>query len=199
MLTPDSGGRWGILGGSFDPVHNGHLNLAESISKKKELSGVLFIPSFNHPLKKQTAVASYIDRVRMLQLALENYTEFSICEIEKEETLSGYTIDTMDALKKRFPNAEFYFIIGADLVKQLHNWHRAEELLKVCKFLAGSRPGTKLESKTEPTVEFVEIEERDISASNIRQRINNSTDFNQIKKLLPAKVADYIIDKRLYQ
>ena len=200
MPNPDQGGLWGVLGGSFDPVHKGHLNLAQGICKEKRLDGVLFIPAHKHPLKKKAFTASYSDRVQMLKLALSGNDHLHLCEIEKEQNLTGYTIDTMLALKKRFPKARFFFIIGTDLVEQLDSWYRAKELLEETNFLAGSRPGSKLKKDdSKKNLEFVEIEELDISASNIRTQIKEGATISKIAKLVPAGVAKYIVEKGLYR
>ena len=200
MQSPDNGGDWGVLGGSFDPVHKGHLNLAESISKKKRLDGVLFIPAYRHPLKKEEFTAPYSDRVQMLKLALSGNDQLQLCEIEKDQNLTGYTIDTLLALKMRFPKARFYFIIGSDLVEQLDRWHRANELLSGTNFLVGSRPGAKMGTNSKiKNLEFVEIEELDISASNIRTQIKAGATIEQISKLVPAAVAEFIFERGLYR
>jgi len=202
MPSPEQGGEWGILGGSFDPVHKGHLNLAASICRKKRLSGVLIVPAFRHPLKQDSCVASYADRAAMLKLALADYSELQLCEIENEKKLPGYTIDTLEALKKRFPKAKFYFIIGADLVTQLKDWYRAEDLLMQTNFLIGSRPGAPLQNRgtdVNRKLEFVEINELDISASDIRLKIKRGALIGEIKKLVPHNVADYIFQKELYR
>lgn len=201
MPGPENGGSWGVLGGSFDPVHNGHLNLADSILKIKKLAGVLFIPAFRHPLKKPAASAAYNLRVKMLNLALAGHKNLRLCEIEKDNDLSGYTFDLLPALKKRFPKAQFHFIIGSDLVPQLNKWYRANELLKECSFLVGARPGTKLQDIKKPAgakMEFVEIKELDISASNIRGRIKNGADKTDLSQLVTAEVAKYIFEMDLY-
>jgi len=200
MPNPDSGSVWGVLGGSFDPVHNGHIYLAENICKSKQLAGVLFVPAFNHPFKKDRAKASYVDRAAMLKLALKN--NLQLCEIEKEESLSGYTIDTLRALKMRFPKATFHFIIGLDLVNQLKNWHKSDELMKETQFLAGSRPGQTLEAENDMlinNVEIVKINEIDISASAIRHQIRTGATRDDIRQLVPHEVAEYIFDKGLYR
>ena len=85
MPNPENGSKWGILGGSFDPIHNGHINLANLICSKKEFDGVLIVPTVNHPDKSRLSEANYSDRVAMLKTALLEMTEFFICEIEAEE------------------------------------------------------------------------------------------------------------------
>ncbi len=202
MPTPENGGVWGVLGGSFDPVHGGHLNLAENICARKILKGVLFIPACHHPLKKTAFVASYQDRRAMLQLALTGQSALQLCEIEKEKNLSGFSIDTLHALKKRFPKAQLNFIIGSDLVAQLKSWHRAEDLLKEGKFLVGSRPGSPRHHgliAPSANLEFIQIDELDISASDIRKRIKSGAPMDDLKQWVPEKVAEFIIQKGLYR
>jgi len=202
MPIPDNRGDWGVLGGSFDPVHNGHLNLAGAICIKKHLHGALIIPAYKHPLKKRAFVAPYADRIAMLKLALSGQNALQLCEIESEQRLSGYSYDTLQALKKRFPKAKIHFIIGSDLVPQLKSWHRADELIKEGSFLVGSRPGgEKSIDSTLPNTnfEFVEINELDISASDIRKRIKGGAPVDDIKQLVPKKVAEFIFKKGLYR
>jgi nicotinate-nucleotide adenylyltransferase len=202
MPTPDSGGDWGVLGGSFDPVHNGHIHIAKSISLRKKLTGVLFVPAFKHPFKESKTVATYLDRLEMLKLALENDPNLLICEIEREEDLSGFTFDTVCALKKRYPNVIFHFIIGLDLFSQIKDWHRSNELLKEISFLVGSRPKVnedEMKSKLIDNFQFVDIPEVDISASDIRTRIKNGAGLGDIEKLVPNKVAEFIFKKGLYR
>ena len=202
MPIPDNSGDWGVLGGSFDPVHNGHLNLAAAICKTKHLNRVLIIPAYKHPLKQPAFVASYSERVAMLKLALAGQNALQLCEIESVQRLSGYTYDTLQALKKRFPKAKFHFIIGSDLVPQLKSWHRAEELLREGSFLIGSRPGGKRNTGSislNPNLEFVAIDELDISASDIRNRIKDGEQVDDLKQLVPKKVAEFIFKKGLYR
>ncbi len=202
MPTPENGGDWGVLGGSFDPVHNGHLNLAAGICRKRQLQGALIIPAYKHPLKKHGFVAPYADRIAMLKLALAGQDTLHLCEIEAEQKLSGYTYDTLQSLKKRFPKARFQFIIGSDLVSQLKSWHRADELLKEASFLVGSRPIGERISGNIPTnthLEFVEIDELNISASDIRKKINGGAAIDDINKLVPTAVAEFIFKKGLYR
>ncbi len=200
MRSPKQGGEWGVLGGSFDPIHRGHLNLAGNICQKKRLNGVLFIPAYKHPLKKQDFTAAYSDRAAMLRLALKGQAKLQVCEIEREQDLSGYTIDTLHALKKRFPAARFHFIIGLDLVEQLESWHRADELLHETSFLAGSRPGSQMKQADEKKhLEFIEMEELDISATDIRKQVSAGTTIHQISRLVPDNVVEYIFGKGLYR
>ncbi len=202
MRSPEDGGSWGILGGSFDPVHNGHINLANWICSKKNLDGVLFVPAVKHPNKNRQSEADYSDRVAMIKTALLGITEIVICEIEAEEKLSGYTIDTIRALKKRYPKAEFYFIIGADNISMIEKWHMSGELKKEIKFLAGSRPSTNKSNYPESAnsdIEFIEIPELDISSSEIRKKVREGFSFEDIARDVPASAVEYIFEKGLYR
>jgi len=198
MPNPENGGRWGILGGSFDPIHNGHINLANSVCSQKKLDGVLVVPAVKHPNKGRLSEANYSDRVAMLRAALLGMTEFLICEIEAEENLSGYTIDTIRALKKRFPKAKFYFIIGSDNISIIDNWYMAEELKSELQFIAGTRPGSVNTDKSKLPVELVEIPELDISSSEIRNMIKNDSSFEELTRYVPASAVKYILEKGIY-
>lgn len=198
MPNPENGGKWGILGGSFDPIHKGHINLANWICSKKQLDGILVIPAVKHPNKSRLSVAKYSDRVTMLKAALSETTEFFICEIEAEKNLSGYTIDTIRALKKRYPKVEFYFIIGSDNIRIIDNWYMAEELKSEVKFIAGTRPGSGNTDKSKLPVELVEIPELDISSSEIRKMIKHGSSFEELTLYVPASAAEYILEKGIY-
>lgn len=198
MPNPENGGKWGILGGSFDPIHNGHINLAHSICSKKKLDGVLLVPAVKHPNKSRLSEANYSDRLAMLKAALADLSTSLICEIEAEEKLSGYTIDTVRALKKRFPKVSFYFIIGSDNISIIDNWYMAEELSSEIKFIAGSRPGSVNAVKSQLPVELVEIPELDISSSEIRKLIKSGSSIEELTEYVPAGAVNYIFEKGIY-
>ena len=198
MPNPENGGKWGILGGSFDPIHNGHINLANSICSKKQLDGVLVVPAVKHPNKSRLSEANYSDRLAMLKAVLVDLSNFFICEIEAEENLSGYTIDTIRALKKRFPKVSFYFIIGSDNINIIDNWYMAEELKAEVEFIAGTRPGSDKTDKSKMPVEMVEIPELDISSSEIRKMIKNGCSFEKLTNYVPSGAAEYIFKKGIY-
>ena len=199
MPNPENGGSWGILGGNFDPIHNGHINLANWICRKKRLEGILVIPAVKHPNKSRLSEANYSDRVAVLKAALLEIAEFYICEIEAEESLSGYTIDTIRALKKRYPKVKFYFIIGSDNISIIDNWYMAEELKSEVQFIAGSRPGSGNSAKSQLPVELIEIPELDISSSEIRKMIKSGSSFEELTRYLPAGAVEYILEKGIYR
>ncbi|MCD6346954.1 MAG: nicotinate (nicotinamide) nucleotide adenylyltransferase [Candidatus Zixiibacteriota bacterium] len=202
MSTIEDGGTWGILGGAFDPIHNGHLNLAERVLSKKNLSGILFALSYQHPCKKLDTNAPYKDRVAMLKLALEPYTIFHLCEIEAEQKLTGYTLDTVRALKSTYSKAEFRFIIGSDNLSQLPSWYKLHELMDEIIFLVGARPGFELKSEwqfSKDSLELISIEPVDVSSSLIRQYIREDVSDLILDRLLPKSVREYILSRDLYR
>ena len=149
--------RTGLLGGTFDPVHIGHVAIARQVAAEMALDRVLFIPAADPPHKKKPG-ASFRHRVAMLELALaeeqavfendpacpDNTAEFSISPIEAELASPSYTVDTLLALRKRLPEQRFFFIIGGDSLLELHLWYRFQELLQLTSFIVISRPGIAL-------------------------------------------------------
>lgn len=202
MAAPSDGERWGILGGSFDPVHLGHINLASEIKTFKNLSGIIIIPSYKHPFKNNHNEASFDDRLEMLKLALADEPYFFISEIEKEENLSGYTINTIRALKSKYENVEFFFIIGADNITQLEKWHQPDEILKEVNLISGKRPSyeNKMPDKAMyDKIEFLKTSEINISSSEIRNMIAEDKDTKELSEFLDERVLKYILEKELYK
>ncbi|UCD64040.1 MAG: nicotinate (nicotinamide) nucleotide adenylyltransferase [Candidatus Zixiibacteriota bacterium] len=202
MPGPEKGENWGILGGAFDPVHRGHITLADDICKKKKLKGVLFVPSFAHPFKQGQAVAPYRDRVAMLELVTEDREYFLVEEIESREGLSGYTVDTIRALKTRYPGATFCFIIGADNIQQISAWHQPESILAEMSIVAGTRPGytpAHARGSVAREIEFVQTLAVDISSSEIRQAIKTGRRTDRLNEWLDDRVKGYIDEHGLYR
>jgi len=198
-LVPEPGERWGILGGSFDPVHLGHTNLAGQVKEHAKLNGVLFVPSYNHPFKP-TPAASFDERVEMLQLAIEPHDSFVVSDIERARNLSGFTLDMVQMVKKQFEDVSFYFIIGEDNVRDLIRWHRPEELVAEIPFLVGNRPPHEALSLPEELpadrIVMIPIEMIDISSTEIRKRIKMG---ESVADLVTPEVYDYIVGKGLYR
>lgn len=200
MQNPDQPERWGILGGAFDPTHNGHLHLSRQVLYATGLHGVVFVPSHSHPFKNHFA-ADYDDRVSMLRIALAPHADFEVCEIEKEEGLPGHTLATVLALKQRFPSREFFFIMGEDNLPDFELWHEPKRLLEELVFLVGGRPPHQaLAHSRFPKDRMcpVDIEMLDVSSTDIRQKIAEG-EIDQIKRLVPEVVCEYIIQKGLYR
>ena len=201
MKTPEQGESWGILGGTFDPIHEGHLRLASDVQRLKNLDGILLIPSFYHPFKNEQTAASYDDRLAMTKLAVSLIDSFVLSTIEKDKKLSGYSIDTIKAVKNFYADVQFSFIIGADNIAQLPLWHKASEIIKEIKIIAGKRPPfdmLTIKNEFSDSVEYVESGEVDISSSEIKNLIRNK-EFEKLKTILHQDVLQFIRERNLYQ
>ena len=196
-ITPEPGEHWGIFGGSFDPVHNGHLHLARELARYLKLKGVLWVLTDNHPIKKEQKNVGYYDRKQMLEIALTDYPQFVISEIEREEHLSGYTVDTIAALKRKYTGVQFSFLVGADILHELDHWKDPERIMTEVSLVAGCRPGSSFEVDKKYSITFVETDELDISSSEIRDAIKNEAFESVVEKLHPG-VAEYIKQRNLY-
>lgn len=184
--------RIGILGGTFDPPHLGHLIIAEEVRLALKLGEIWFIPSYTPPHKDKAKTAAK-HRMNMLKLAIKNNSSFQMNTIEVERLGKSYTFDTMEALNNDFPENEFYFIIGADMVEYLPNWNRVDELINLVNFVGVGRPGYKLDSAY--SVRTVDIPMIDISSTFIRNRLAKNQTVNY---LVPETVYAYIKEKQLY-
>ena len=182
----------GILGGTFDPPHIGHLIIAEEVREHLELDEVRLLPNNTPPHKTKTSTSNQ-ERLDMLTLAVETNPCLTIDTIEWERTGPSYTIDTIKLLKEREVDVEIYFIIGADMIEYLPKWKQIDELSQLVQFIGVKRPGYSTE--TSYPVTLVEIPEIAISSSWIRKKINNG---KTIKYLVPDAVKPYIEENRLY-
>ena len=183
----------GILGGTFNPPHFGHLLIAHEVLNELELDEIWFIPNKEPPHKKMEAPVSDEDRINMLRLAIDDEPLFKIKTIEMERKGPSYTYDTMKILKERYPDIHFYFIIGADMVESLSEWYKIEQLVDIVTFVGVDRLRFKLE--TSYPIIYVNVPNFEISSSDIRRRIK---DGKTIKYLLPDSVISYIKEKKLY-
>jgi nicotinate-nucleotide adenylyltransferase len=190
-------GAIGILGGIFDPVHNGHLALAARAKKFFNLSKVLFIPS-GRPPHKALVRASAADRLAMLCLALRNEPDFLVWDGELRRKGISYTIDTFRALAKEFPGSQFYFLVGSDNLREIETWRSFRDVLAGVTLCVAHRPGYPLKIPrilragsfcTFPSPEL------NISSTDIRGRIAKGRPF---RRLVPKEVAEYISIRKLY-
>lgn len=184
--------RIGILGGTFDPPHLGHLIIAEEVRLALELDEIWFIPTYTPP-HKDDAKTEVHDRIKMIELAIETNPYFKISTIEIKRSGKSYTIDTMKELTTLHPDYEFYFLIGADMVEYLPKWHRIDELIKLVPFVGVKRSGYEL--ATDYNILTVNIPLIDISSTEIRNRLQNK---RSAKYLVPERVYAYIRGERLY-
>jgi len=196
-----------IMGGTFDPIHYGHLVAAETVRVEIGAQKILFIPTGRPPHKNNKIVEHDEHRYLMTVLATANNPYFNVSRIEIDRPGMTYTIDTIQSLKKICqPETEIYFITGADAIHEILTWKNPEELLKICKFVAVTRPGydknallrnlKNVENNFKINLEFIEIPALAISSTDIRNRV---IAHKSIKYLLPDEVEQYIIKFGLYK
>lgn len=188
--------RIGLLGGTFNPIHNGHLAFAEGAVRKLCLDKVIFIPAYIPPHKRPDRLAYSEDRFKMIELAITGRSEFEISRYEIDKGQITYTVDTVEYFRNSYPkDTEFYFLIGADSLRELDIWKDIGRLSRLCRFVVGDRPGFGRNSK-HSWIERIDITPVDVSSSQIRRRIKEG---KAISGLLPKAVGDYIIKNNLYK
>lgn len=190
----------GVLGGTFNPVHAGHLILAEELREKLRLDKVIFIPTFIPPHKKTRDIAAAAQRLAMVRLAIRGNPCFSVSDVEIRRKGASYTIDTIRQLKKTFPRDELVFIIGSDLLQYLDEWKDIGEVTKLVKFVVATRPGFPLEnlrtvSARYTNISTVPIRAVDISGFQVRECIRKGRSF---RYLVPEAVHRYIVKNKVY-
>ncbi|NMB40420.1 MAG: nicotinate-nucleotide adenylyltransferase [Firmicutes bacterium] len=209
FLLPKNSGRpltLGIMGGTFDPVHIGHLVTAEEARQQFGLDYVIFIPAGAPPHKDQKLISSEEHRYIMTMLAVVDNPYFTVSRLEIDRKSPSYTIDTVRRFFQIYNNElNLYFITGADAILDIKTWKDYGELLEICSFIAASRPGysfNKLKSifgpafkKITKKIHFLEIPAMSISSTYIRRRIAKG---KTIKYLTPEPVEQYIYKNRLY-
>lgn len=198
--------RIGILGGTFNPIHLGHLLIAQDAMEQMRLERVKFIPSATPPHKVVDKLASERDRVRMISLAIRGNERFEVDDIEIQRGGKSYSVDTLTELRRRDPRADFYFIIGADSLRELHLWREAKRVVKLCTFVTVPRPGFAPKPVVDPRLDAATRRRLrqhvlrghacDIASRDIRARVATG---RSIRYLVPDAVYQYIRRRRLYQ
>lgn len=183
----------GILGGTFDPPHHGHLLIANEALSGLELDEVWFLPNQEPPHKKKSELIRNQDRLNMLELAIQDVPYFKIETRELERPGPSYTYDTMKELLELHSDVHFYFIIGADMVEYLPKWHKIDELIKLVSFIGVNRPAYS--DETPYPIIHLDIPEFKVSSSLIRERIREG---KTIRYLLPDSIIDYLKENNLY-
>ncbi len=190
----------GIMGGTFDPIHYGHLVTAEEVRDYFGLEEVVFVPSARPPHKIGQKVSDPEHRYLMVVLATVTNPYFQVSRVEIERPGPSYSIDTVRYFKNLWgEDTEVFFITGADAFSQISSWNNPEELLKLCTFVAASRPGYRLlgvENKYQGRVRTIEVSALAISSSEIRWRVKRG---ESIKYLVPEAVENYIYKNELYR
>jgi len=185
-----------LFGGSFDPIHSGHLAVAEQVLENNLCDKIWFIPCYKNPLKKEPTKTEH--RKKMIEIAIKKKENFELNEIELNKKETNYTLETVKELKKEFPEHKFCFIIAAKALDDFHKWKNPEELLKEIEFIIVS-----VENALELPLEIQEVNPKklkptkhsDVSSTVIRKRIKEG---KSVSGLLPEKVFDYIKKNHLY-
>lgn len=193
ILGLDRKKQVGIFGGTFNPVHNGHLIMAEQVGTQLGLEKVFFMPDNKPPHRDPKRAIEAKDRVEMLKRAIAGNPLFALELIEIRRGGVSYSYETMLALKKLHPDTDYYFIIGADMVNYLPKWSRIDELVKLVTFVGVKRPGYTPSSQY--PVLWVDAPGIDISSTDIRHRVQTG---QSLRYLVPDPVIDYIQQEELY-
>lgn len=208
-----AGSRIGIFGGTFNPIHKLHLDVAREVLEKANLDKILFIPAANSPWRfEEKDMASARDRFAMVSLAVRGEESFLASDVESGRDGLSYTFDTVQLLRGLYPETRFYLVLGMDAMLGIRLWHRGEELLSLIPFLVLTRPGAKEEDLLSllpeyerkgdflfcpgrPEVRIIRVKPSTLSATEIRQRIRKNLD---VSGMLPEIVRDYIEKRGLY-
>ena len=195
----------GIMGGTFNPIHTGHLLLAEYAKETCGLDKILFIPTGNSYMKDQSEILGGQVRLKMVDMAIEDIEDFESSDIEIIREGNTYTCDTLEELKKLYPSAKFYFLTGADSFLNLHKWRNPDKILEQATLVVVTRDGASqetLEKQREYLLErfggeviIVEFPTIDISSSDIRKRIKEG---KSIRFQVPERVWEFISKNNLY-
>ena len=213
--------RIGLFGGTFDPIHCGHVKAAESVQRIFDFDRILFIPSYIPPHKESVDVASAEHRLKMVELALSPFDRFSPSSIEIDARGTSYSIVTLNRIKEMFPRADIYFLLGIDAFMEIETWKDYENVLEQCSFIVMSRPGYSLDQAKQVLsdkynqrmievrapvrkdnagffihkIYLCPIHTLDISSSEVRKRVGKN---QSIEGMVPEIVGNYIKERRLY-
>jgi nicotinate-nucleotide adenylyltransferase len=188
----------GLLGGMFDPVHNGHLTIASSFLQGGLIQELWVLPAYKPPHKNAEETTSFSHRFEMLNLAFDGQSKVKVLNVERFLPSPGYTVQTLAHLQKEYPNFTFYWCIGSDNLNSFTTWFRYEQILSEWMLLVAKRPDyetDKVPFEIRSRCIFVPHKPTDISSSSIRNSFNN----NDISKEIPASVQKYIKRHNLYR
>ena len=198
--------RVGIMGGTFNPIHIGHLIIAEAAYEAYKLDEVLFVPSGISYMKDQSEILDAKKRVHMTGLAIEDNPHFALSTIEIDRDGNSYSYETLETLRKQNPNTEYFFLVGSDTLFALETWKHPEILLPSCTILVAVRDGVPMEKMQEHanylkekfggSIELLKTPNIQISATDIRNRI---ADNRNVKYFVPESVLQFIEKKGLYK
>ncbi|MBR3148737.1 MAG: nicotinate (nicotinamide) nucleotide adenylyltransferase [Eubacterium sp.] len=195
--------RIGIFGGAFNPVHNGHLNLAKCYLEMLRLDKILFVPTSVPPHKSSDGLISGEHRIKMLRLATAQNKRYEVSDIEFWRTGKSYTFDTIKTLQSVYPSDKFYLITGSDQYLYFENWYRADDILKMVTLVTAARENDEYEKMLEFKNQNENLKNSiisrfdivEVSSTDIRQRVKNG---DTISGLVPPPVEEYIRENNLY-
>ncbi|AKE40907.1 Nicotinate-nucleotide adenylyltransferase [Corynebacterium kutscheri] len=192
--------RIGVMGGTFDPIHHGHLVAASEVAARFALDEVIFVPTGQSWQKEDRFVTPKEDRYLMTVIATASNPRFSVSRVDIDRPGATYTIDTLQELHQQFPDDELFFITGADALSSILSWHQWEELFSLATFVGVTRPGYELSEDFLPVqhqkrVELIEIPAMAISSTSCRQRVRQGM---PVWYLVPDGVVQYIAKRQLY-
>ena len=193
-----SGRRIGVMGGTFDPVHHGHLVAASEAQVRFALDEVVFVPTGQPYRKSGYAVSAAEDRYLMTVIATASNPRFTVSRVDVDRDGPTYTVDTLQDLAVKFPDDELFFITGADALEQILSWHRADEMFRLAHFVGVTRPGFELDGDHLPrgAVSLLEVPAMAISSTACRERVAAG---EPVWYLVPDGVVQYIAKRGLYR
>lgn len=196
----------GIMGGTFNPIHFGHLLLAENAFEYFQLDDLIFLPTGDPPHKANNQIVDKYRRLEMVQMAVEDNLHFDVSTLEIERKGYSYTVDTLKELVSKKPENKYYFIIGADSLEQFTQWKDFKTIFKLCKLIVACRENYDIdtikkiiadyEDKYNAIIHILSMPQIDISSSEIRKRVEES---KTIKYMLPKDIEHYIVMNKLYK
>jgi nicotinate-nucleotide adenylyltransferase len=195
------GSKIGVMGGTFDPIHYGHLFIAEAARRALSLDRLIFVPAGNPPHKHYEAMAGAEDRYAMTALAIKDNPRFEISRIETDKTETSYTADTLETLAGICGGAHFFLIMGMDSALEITEWHEPFKILSLSTVVVVARPGYirdkigDMDETVRKSLIFLDVGMIDISATEIR---NNAREGKSVRYMMPEAVCDYIRDIKLY-
>ena len=191
----------GILGGTFNPIHSGHIEMARFVAERMGLDKICFLPNGQPPHKSSDSIADKHHRLQMVKIAIADYDDFYVSDYEINQDVNCYTVDTVKHFNSLDDN-DYYFIIGADSLFQLDKWKNPEELKKICRFIVCDRDGggdtaAEVERliKSGCNIALTDMPLIDIDSTSIRNKIKSGED---ISGFVPQSVQDYIEKNHLY-
>lgn len=193
-------GRVGLFGGTFNPLHNAHIEVARAALRQYELSGIVFIPNGIPPHKEQGLRLEKEERFEMVRRAIESMPEFTVSRVEVDREGPSYTIDTIRALEDDYPQG-MCFIVGADRLLKIDTWREPHELLRSVPFIIAPRSGVSLDvfdvsPFREAVIVPLQMDDVDLSSSGLRERVQRG---ESIREWVPEQVAEYIEEHKYYR